>query len=128
MKFVAGQIQAEVGQVDGLLILTSTAPRAQQSAEVLARILNAPSEEHPVLWSDSQHRENFGAVLALIQERQESKETLVLVTHLEYGERFPRFFGEKELGVAWGVMRPHYAEGCFIDVEAKTVRPLTQPS
>lgn len=125
MEVLAEKIRPELSGGKRALILSSTAPRARQSAEVVGGILELAIELHEVLWSDNDHVEDFDATLALIQDRQEEADVLILVSHLEYVEDFPRFFGRKVLDVPVQSMDPGYAEGCIIDCASKTVRLLT---
>jgi phosphohistidine phosphatase SixA len=84
---------------DSTLILTSTANRARESAELIAAFLKIKNvEEHEILLSDRSRPEDFPGVLKLIRTVKDGVDTLVLVTHLEYAKYFPSFFGEEELG------------------------------
>ena len=79
------------------LILSSTATRAIESAEIIAKIFNAPYEEHEILWSESRHPEDFPGTLELIRSRKHEIKVITLVTHYEYVESFPEYFAKKEL-------------------------------
>lgn len=79
------------------LILSSTAPRALHSANILSFELNINFERHEVLWSDSEHEEDFPKALDLVRSKK-NHDVVILVTHLEYGEGFPAYFANKELG------------------------------
>ncbi|MBI4144872.1 histidine phosphatase family protein [Candidatus Woesearchaeota archaeon] len=86
-----------------ITLLTSTAPRAQDSAEVLGSIL-APATiaSYDCLWSgnDSKHTPKYGdlpAVHALVAEHRTSAKGIILVTHLEVSEDYPSHFFQTEL-------------------------------
>ncbi|TAK04126.1 hypothetical protein EPO34_03190 [Patescibacteria group bacterium] len=79
-------------------LLSSTALRAVDSAEVLAQALALASfERHDLLWSDNRHREDYAAALALIREKSEGVDVLLVVTHLEYAGYLPTLFGKEVL-------------------------------
>jgi phosphohistidine phosphatase SixA len=78
------------------LVLTSTAKRASQTAAIIARYLGSEIEEHELLWSDAMHKENLQAAYDLIHTNVEKTDLLVIVTHLEYGERLPYFLVDKD--------------------------------
>lgn len=79
-------------------LLSSTAKRASQSAALLGSHLNTTPEEHGVLGSDGDYGVDMEQTLALIQG-QNGADVLVVVTHLEYVEKFPQHFAEKGLGI-----------------------------
>lgn len=79
------------------LVLSSTAPRAVDSAEILAGLLQAPIEKHEVLWSGGIHPEDLEAVYKLVRSMRTRADLLVVVTHFEYAEEFPGFLGQRDL-------------------------------
>lgn len=81
-------------------MLASSAPRASDSGTVLAAKLELDGfEQHEILWSDNDHYQDDAAVLALIREKFEGVDVLIIVTHLEYAETLPTVFGQEVLGV-----------------------------
>lgn len=86
-----------------ITLLTSTAPRAQDSAEILEGILTpAAIASYDCLWSggDSRHTRKYGdmpAVHKLVTEHGPSAKGLILVTHLEVSEDYPSYFFQTEL-------------------------------
>lgn len=81
-----------------MVILSSSAPRALQSAEVIGEVLELPVEKHKVLWSGGDgYSQNNATVLNLVKEKDEF-DVVMLVTHLEYCEEFPGYFIENALG------------------------------
>lgn len=105
-----------------VVILTSIATRARESAEILGEIFGVEFEEHDVLWSGNRHSEDLPKALELVRSKKDDTDILVLVTHLEYVEEFPRYFGKNELGESSfpldGVRK---GEAWDIDCEAKTI-------
>lgn len=77
-------------------IITSTATRAKQSADILTRILEVEAEEHEVLWSENRRPPQVKKVFDLID--LDGPEVVIMVTHLEYTELLPLYFGVYALG------------------------------
>lgn len=106
-----------------VLILSSTADRARQSAEILAKLLDVESfEQHEVLWSEASHPQDFPGALSLIRKYKDTADIIILVTHLEYAEGFSGYFGREELGVRLGYC-PNVKKGeaVIIDCVAQTL-------
>ena len=95
--------------LDGLavVILTSTADLARQSAEILGDFFVVDVEAHEVLWSEEIHPEDFAGALKLVKSFEHMADVLVLVTHYEYVERFPAYFAREE----WKVSRESHLIG-----------------
>ena len=95
----------------------SAADRAKESAEIIRDIL------HPTtfiiedkLWSDAQHREDFEWLYSFIQSQ--TVDVLILVTHLEYVEYFPKFLREKE-SIKTAFNSPTKGEALIINLDDK---------
>lgn len=106
------------------LILSSTAPRAVDSATILAEAIKAPVEKYPDLWSDSNHDEDIDAVLRLIKAVQSRADMVVIVTHLEYTEDLPVYIGRRELGKRLRRKALDKGEGIVLDYRNKTISYL----
>lgn len=104
-----------------LLILSSVAPRASESAEILGSAFGVGTEEHDVLWSENQHREDLPAALELVRSKKDVAEVVMLVTHLEYVCDFPNYFGQHELGVSFQYQEISKGTAWVIDCEQKTI-------
>lgn len=116
--------------VDGskIILLSSTARRASQSAEVISQVLKVPFEEHEVLWSENCHPENEAELLELVRARKPENQAMILVTHLEYAEYFPTYFARHELGMkleggCWPPI-PKKGQACLIDCFGKSFKLL----
>ncbi|MBI4118720.1 MAG: histidine phosphatase family protein [Parcubacteria group bacterium] len=81
-----------------VLVLTSPAVRARQSAEIISSTFGVGFEEHDILWSDESRTENLLGTLELVRSRKDGAEVIILVTHYEYVERFPEYIAREELG------------------------------
>lgn len=108
------------------VILSSTAPRALDSAAVLAEALGGiPVEQHPLLWSDNRHREDVPAALKLLASAGDQANSILVVTHLEYTEELPARFSQER---QWPIPL-RYSEirkGCavLLDCVGKTAQYL----
>ena len=91
------------------LVLTSAAPRARRSTNVLSkRLASMPAiETHETLWSQDKRPPDYDAVLELVDEREKAADVIVLVTHAEYADNFPSFYATARLGTR---LDSHYVE------------------
>lgn len=107
-------------------ILTSTAPRALDSAMVLAEALGRllTLEEHATLWSDNSHPQNDVAALALLRERSKGMDAVIVVTHLEYADSLPAALAKELLGKDVARTEVEKGKGRVIDTKEKTVRDI----
>ena len=64
-----------------VLLLTSPADRAHESAEIIGFHFGVELEDHEVLWSDNRHSEDFPSALELIKSRQGDADILILVAN-----------------------------------------------
>ncbi len=119
----------------GVALLSSTAPKAEQSAEIFSGILDIPFERHELLWagfdSPGRNRRNgdpVGLTAALQLIEASEMETVILITHLEYTRELPRAVKDRLLGD--GADFPFEAlkagQAWVIDCEAKTCTRLPE--
>jgi phosphohistidine phosphatase SixA len=102
-------------------MLSSTAPRAIESTEILACILEVAFSNHEALWSDHDHRVDLPTALKLIEsEGSGDCDVLVLVSHFEYAELLPAYFGKEVLGVVFPKKTINKGKALIIDCEAGT--------
>lgn len=115
------------GVVSGtVLVLHSTAPRASESAEILALAFNAPRVGHEVLWSGSDGGfEDLAAALSLVEEHAKQFDTIIMVTHFEYVESFPAYWCEHVLGVKLQSHEIEKGEAWVIDCRGKRMMRLS---
>lgn len=113
----------EIKNLQGMsrvIILSSTAARAFESAEILAKQLDAPLETHEILNTDISDYDPIG-VLGLVRSKRNGTDTIVLVTHLEYVEYLPKYFAREELQVELPSHIIGYGKAWVIDCERKTL-------
>lgn len=101
-------------------ILSSPTDRAAESAEVFDLELDATLKIHDELSSDDRRPENHEAVLELVRSCREA-DTVILVTHHGYTERFPSYFGRHVLSTTLESYALETAEAWVIDCEEKTL-------
>lgn len=104
-----------------IVILTSIADRARESAEILSSFFGVEHEQHEILWSENSHPEDFNGTLELIRSNSNKGDILILVTHYEYVEYFPSYFAEKELGAALHPRLIGKGEAWVVDCAEKTL-------
>lgn len=114
-------------------LVSSTAPRALDSSEVLAAELALPPEfeQVPYLWSGDDspsdsfyHNPNLDRLIEIVDERREKADGLVMVTHLEVVESFPTFFLEREFGQNRHIERVAKGRAVHFDLEQRTYQTL----
>lgn len=103
------------------VIMSSTATRAKESAEIIAAGLGIEFSEHAVLWSDKNHPEDIPAVIKLIRSVDGKADNVVLVSHLEYCEDLPLDYGLEAFGKNLGYIQISKGEAWVIDCESKSL-------
>jgi phosphohistidine phosphatase SixA len=101
--------------LEQIALLSSTADRAKDSADRLASFFGLTVEYHEVLWSEGGHREDLPAAFDLVSRYAEKAGLVVMVTHLEYGEKFPEYYAKQALGQSWRTPGLSYGQGILID-------------
>lgn len=84
-------------------ILSSTATRAKQSADVLGVTLlglpnKLPIEEHGTLFERDGHPTDFHGTLVLLRSLVPAVDVTILVTHVKHAREFPSYFAAHQLG------------------------------
>jgi phosphohistidine phosphatase SixA len=106
---LAQKLKNEIGDSENVLILTSSACRARETADIINSVLLSEfgtqeliSEEK--LWSDASHPYDFDWLKGEISNFK--GDNLVIVSHLEYVNQFPYMLGypENDASYAEGVM------------------------
>jgi phosphohistidine phosphatase SixA len=122
-----GQIQIEklaeklkalvVGE--SMLIFSSNAERARESAEIIGKAFDAQIEVCEELYSDEDHPVNLPWALELVKSNMGKADVIVLVTHFEYVGEFPSYYVEKELGMKAHSWEIEKGGAWFVDCAAK---------
>ncbi|MBP6860542.1 MAG: histidine phosphatase family protein [Candidatus Pacebacteria bacterium] len=103
-----------------LRILTSTAKRAVESAGILSLVSNSEPEQYALLRSDAAQDPDMPAALKLVKDRGADVDTLLIVTHQEYCDEFPSYFGKNELQTRFQVGSIDKGQAVIIDCATKT--------
>lgn len=75
-----------------VILWTSSAPRAIETAEIIKKFLNVEMfEMKEKLWSDNKHTQDFEWFEKEINRHHQNKSVLIIISHLEYVQRFPSF-------------------------------------
>jgi phosphohistidine phosphatase SixA len=134
-----GDAIKEILRGESAHIVSSTALRALDSAVVLASRLGLPPgngsvEQMPYLWSGGDSpaeswyhdfsKEAPDKLLAVVNERRERAEGLVLMTHLEIAEYLPSLFYNREFGQQVRMRELSKGEAAHIDLEQRTYQML----
>ena len=102
-----GQAIKEILNGSSVYIISSTAPRALDSSQMLARELKLTGriEEMPCLWyaADSQHYDPVGEldldhIYKIVDERRNNADALILMAHEELRDAFAAYFSRVEFG------------------------------
>ena len=101
IAILAKRLKALFGK-QTVLILSSKKKVAWQSAAIISAAFDdAPVEEQDVLLAPDTHLDtdenDFTDTLKLVLARQDSVDTIILVSHAEHIAEFPRCYGEAEL-------------------------------
>jgi len=104
-----------------VIIFTSIADRARESADILCSFFGVDYEKHEILWSENDHPANFLGTLNLVRSNKDRADILILVTHIEYVEDFPSYFTENELGTKLRSTSVGKGEALVIDCQQKTL-------
>lgn len=105
-------------------LLSSTAPRAVESAGIICDKLNLTYEQHEVLWVDQAHPENFPGVLELVRAHIYEVDILVIITHYDYAQYFPTYFCMKVLNVDLPVRSLYKGEMRIIELAHRVVETM----
>ena len=100
-------------------IFTSTAIRTKESAAILAEQLGCPVEEWPVLGSDAYWVERIEALMEQVNARASDFDVIIMVTHMEYTDQFPYYFGREMWKIELPFDRLSKGEAIVIDCVAK---------
>lgn len=95
---LAMQITDKIPSIENALIVTSTAKRAVETADILSHALRVPVEQSDAFLTDAHTDEDIPAAIEFIKAKQDDYDVIIVVTHLEYADALPRacnhaFFG-----------------------------------
>ena len=89
MENIAKEIKEKIGKVP-VIILTSAAPRAKQSADVIGKVFDLDvAHVSESFWSDNRHYQDDNKFLEELENNIGEAEHAIVVSHLEYVEYIP---------------------------------------
>jgi len=133
------QIEALGKQIKEILnggsasIVSSTAPRALGSSYVLSNILTGQDRffQEPYLWSGADspkdtyyHDLNNDKLLDIVNKYRNKADGLIIMSHLEVGERFPEYFFRKEFQKSVKIKEIDKGEAVYINLEKQEYKML----
>lgn len=130
-----GQKIKEILNGGSAYIISSTAPRALGSSQVLSNFLTAPGkfEQVPYLWSgtdapkDSYYRDrDRDKLIDIVNQYRNKADGLIVVSHLEVGEDFPEYFFRAEFQKSVRIGEIEKGEAVHIDLGSQVYKLLRQ--
>ena len=91
------------------MILTSPAPPANDSAQMLLFFFDGKVQEDKLLYSSADTNLNLPGAMKLVRQYEGAAETIIVVTHEEYLNSFPAYFFNAEFEM--GATYPFIKEG-----------------
>ena len=130
---VLGKAMKEILKGSSVYLISSTAPRALDSSEILVAQLALPVfEKSSYLWSgddapsDSFYRNpSLDRLMGLVNNKRSKADGLVMVTHLEVAEEFPTYFLKKELGQDEPIGEISKGQAVHFDLEQRTYQIIS---
>jgi len=116
-------------------IISSTAPRALGSSQVLSNILTSPGEfeQAPYLWSGTDspkdsyyHDPKPEKLIEIINQYRDKADGLIIVSHLEVTNRLPGYFFRKEFDKTVALPGIEKGEAAHIDIATQMYQRLRQ--
>ncbi len=105
-----------------MLVLSSVTDRARESAEAIAKRFSGEIELHKVLWSENNHPMDLDGALAVIRERENRADVILVVTHYEYVVDLPAHYGMQVLGSTFPRKLLDKGQAWVIDVAEKSIK------
>jgi phosphohistidine phosphatase SixA len=124
MHDIAEKLKLLIKAQEKVIMITSTAPRALDSAEVLSQDLGIPYQKDELFWSDSYHDYDYDAAFSVLGEKGEHADVVILVSHLEYCSHLPWMFATKAMNILFPGIQMEKGECCLCDFEASSVTRL----
>ncbi|KKP89508.1 MAG: primase protein [Candidatus Moranbacteria bacterium GW2011_GWC2_37_73] len=107
------------------LLISSTAPRALDSADVLEeKLFFKRREDLELFWSDNSHNWDITAAIEVILEKGIDYEVVIIVSHLEYCEYLPWRFMKKVFGLDSQSFSMNKGDACMCNLVEKTLIKL----
>jgi len=118
--FLGGKLQTLL-QGMRVVILSSDAPRAKESADILGEHLGVGVTVDPILYSNNEEGRwtDVPRAFGLISQHGRDADAVIVVTHAEYSDALPDEFMWEQYGMMLGSKILQKGEACLIDCETK---------
>jgi len=123
---LAEQLKARLSGAS-VFILSSTAGRARQSAELIASIIPAEIKLFEELFSEPGRRYDLNRILELVNEHKDQADAILLITHYEICEWFPKHFTKHNWRKSCHSTAIDSGKAWFMDCEAETREQIPPP-
>lgn len=116
--------ESTIDKTKDIVLVSSSAPRAVESMEIIAKGLKLQFTVEGKLWADNKHPTDYPWLFETIQTEKEKGTKIVLYsTHLDYVNDFPLLYHAK-LEITGIYENCKYAEGVVLDFNQKRMRNL----
>lgn len=127
VHILAAAIKAQLAG-DSAYLLSSTAPRALDSSEIIAAALGIPGfERMEYLWSASDAPKdtyfsdfNTGRLVQIVEERESKADALIIVSHLEIVKHLPKEMIKRRFMYNSRLDEPDYGQAVHLNFIAKS--------
>ena len=122
MKKIVGEIK------NGFYLLSSTAPRAEQTAEIIAQAFGLEGfAKDKRLFTEGGYIPNslLEEIDGMISPHRETTGVIALSTHYEVVKKYPMHFLKKEFGREERIRGLDTGEGVHFDLEARTYQIIS---
>ncbi len=129
VKAVADRMKAICGELrGGFYLLSSTAPRAEDTADIIAHVFGITEyAKDDRLRTSSGHLlspQELQAIDGMIAPHAVSNDAIAITTHYEIAGEYPPYFLEKEFGRRELIRIPDRGEGIHFDLERRTYQMI----
>jgi phosphohistidine phosphatase SixA len=127
MRDLLQPLWSYIGRDPDVIIVSSSAPRAKDSAQIISKELEIPYFVFDELWSDSRHVQLNQPALDVISNiaREKKCRVVIIITHKEYAHDLPRLICER-----CGCENPGFVEmqkGSMLFIDTNTNRKEKYP-
>jgi len=128
ISHIAEDMKAIIGEMhNGHYLLSSTAPRAEQTAEIIAQAFGLEAfDKDERLWTGGGYisPEEVEAIDGMIAPHKDKHDIVTISTHYEVVGSYPSHIAKTLFGRDEYIRRPEKGEGVHLDLEAKTYQML----
>lgn len=123
----AVEMKAILGEMDGgHYLLSSTAPRARQSAEIIDQAFGIGFAEHLSLYTSGGflRGDELEGIHSLVSPALEENSVVTLATHYEVANNYPRYLSHKMMDMKIDLPHIEKGQGVHIDLAARTYQQI----